>query len=268
VGFVRRHNGTDVAVGLAKDGSVNFSFSGLNSGTYRDAVSGREVAVSGGTLNFTVEPGSAGIYVLNGPGRIGNPGDGYFQGGSNGGSNPASVEYVPVNPLPGQTLKVIYNGFLASESKVVMHHSWDNWTVGGINDAQMSKVNGKWEATVTVPAAARINFSAAFNNGAGRWDNNNNQDYKTLLGKPAMGVAGAKLPGLQVYPNPSNGQWRIEGIHISADAIAVLDASGRRVPFALEPQGKGWLLRLPGAGAGMYVLRCGGQRAVLMNSAD
>jgi hypothetical protein len=45
-------------------------------------------------------------------------------------------------------------------------------------------------------------------------------------------------------------------------------ASGRRVPFALDPQGKGWLLRLPGAGAGMYVLRCGGQRVAPMNNAD
>jgi hypothetical protein len=163
---------------------------------------------------------------------------------------------------------VIYNGFLASESKVVMHHSWDNWTVGGINDAQMSKVNGKWEATVTVPAAARINFSAAFNNGAGRWDNNNNQDYKTPLGKPAMGVLGVQAQGLRVYPNPSNGQWFLEGMEAEDDAVAVLDATGRRVQYVLEQQGRGWMLQLPGAGAGVYVLQVGGQRMMLINRAD
>jgi glycosidase len=257
VGFVRRYNGTDVAVGLAKDGAVGFNFSGLANGTYRDAITGKEVVVNGGNLSFTVEPGSAGIYVLNGPGRLGNPNDGYFQGGSNGGSAPASVEYVPVNPLPGQSLKVIYNGFLTTESKVVMHYSWDNWTVGGINDANMSKVNGKWEATVTVPANATLNLSAAFNNGSGRWDNNNNQDYKTPLGKPATGVVGPLAKDINIFPNPSDGSWYVTGV-VQED-LRLMDPQGRAVGIDLQAEYSGLMITLRDVRPGLYFLHVGGR---------
>ncbi len=40
VGYTRTCNGQVVAVGLAKDSTVNFSFTGLPPGTYRDAVTG------------------------------------------------------------------------------------------------------------------------------------------------------------------------------------------------------------------------------------
>jgi hypothetical protein len=257
VGFVRRYNGTDEAVRLAKDGAVGFNFSGLANGTYRDAITGKEVVVNGGNLSFTVEPGSAGIYVLNGPGRLGNPNDGYFQGGSNGGSAPASVEYVPVNPLPGQSLKVIYNGFLTTESKVVMHYSWDNWTVGGINDANMSKVNGKWEATVTVPANATLNLSAAFNNGSGRWDNNNNQDYKTPLGKPATGVVGPLAQDINIFPNPSDGSWYVTGV-VQED-LRLMDPQGRAVGIDLQAEYSGLMITLRDVRPGLYFLHVGGR---------
>jgi glycosidase len=257
VGFVRRYNGTDVAVGLAKDGAVGFNFSGLANGTYRDAISGKEVVVNGGNLSFTVEPSSAGIYVLNGPGRVGNPNDGYFQGGSNGGSAPAAVEYVPLNPLPGQSLKVIYNGFLATESKVVMHYSWDNWTVGGISDANMSKVNGKWEASVTVPANATLNFSAAFNNGSGRWDNNNSQDYKTPLGKPAMGIAKPHSGVVNIFPNPSDGSWYVTGV-VQED-LRLMDPQGRVIGMDLQAEDAGLMITLRNVRPGLYFLHVGGR---------
>ena len=44
---------------------------GVRNGTYRDAVTGREIVVHDGTLAFDVRGSSAGIYVLDGPGRIG-----------------------------------------------------------------------------------------------------------------------------------------------------------------------------------------------------
>ena len=187
VGFVRKFGGSECAVGLAKDGSATFNFSGLTNGIYRDAVTGNAITVSNGTLSFTVSSSSAGIYVLNGPGIIGALGEGYFQSNSNGsgGTNGGgAVSYSPVNPIPGQSLTVTYSGSLASGSQVVMHYSFDNWTVGGINDANMSKQGNSWVTTVTVPLNAKINFSAAFNNGNGTWDNNNSQDYKTSLGQP------------------------------------------------------------------------------------
>ncbi|MFY8021908.1 MAG: alpha-amylase family glycosyl hydrolase [Bacteroidia bacterium] len=185
VGFVRKFGSSECAVGLAKDGSATFNFSGLTNGIYRDAVTGNAITVSNGTLSFTVSSSSAGIYVLNGPGMIGALGEGYFQSSSNGGGGTGGggVSYSPQNPIPGQSLTVTYSGSLANGSQVIMHYSFDNWTVGGINDINMSKQGNSWVATVSVPATAKINFAAAFNNGNGTWDNNNSQDYKTSLGQ-------------------------------------------------------------------------------------
>lgn len=74
--FVRDYqNGTSYAVvGLAAGSAQSFSISGVRNGTYRDAVTGRVVTVSSGTLAFSVAATSAGIYVLNGPGKIGSDG--------------------------------------------------------------------------------------------------------------------------------------------------------------------------------------------------
>lgn len=79
IGFTRTLPSQTVAVGLAKDGAASFTFNGLPNGIYRDAVTGREITVSSGNLSFTVTNASAGIYVLNGPGMIGESGVGYFE---------------------------------------------------------------------------------------------------------------------------------------------------------------------------------------------
>jgi glycosidase len=74
--FVRDYqDGQSYAVvGLAAS-AQGFTITGIRNGTYRDAVTGRVVAVSSGTLSFTVNASSAGIYVLDGPGKIGSDGD-------------------------------------------------------------------------------------------------------------------------------------------------------------------------------------------------
>ncbi|MGZ8995555.1 MAG: alpha-amylase family glycosyl hydrolase [Rhodospirillales bacterium] len=71
--FVRDYNeGESYAViGLAIGGDQGVTVGGVRNGTYRDAVTGREVIVGDGNLSFTVRGNSAGIYVLDGPGRIG-----------------------------------------------------------------------------------------------------------------------------------------------------------------------------------------------------
>ncbi|MBD0404107.1 starch-binding protein [Flammeovirga sp. EKP202] len=96
VGYVRVHGNSEVAVGLAKDGSASFNFTGLTNGVYRDAVTGAETVVSNGTLNCTVESGSAAVYVLNGPGMIGGNGVGFFQPGEGG----PSLPFVSASPAP------------------------------------------------------------------------------------------------------------------------------------------------------------------------
>lgn len=81
VGYIRKSGTSEVAVGLAKDGDVTFTFTGLTNGTYRDAATGNSITVSNGTMSFHVKASSAGIYVLNGPGMIGGNGVGFFQPG-------------------------------------------------------------------------------------------------------------------------------------------------------------------------------------------
>jgi glycosidase len=68
-------NGKAYAVVGLSQGGGDVSVSGVKGGTYRDAVTGKQVAVSeGGTLSFHVNGGSAGVYILNGPGKVGSDG--------------------------------------------------------------------------------------------------------------------------------------------------------------------------------------------------
>ena len=75
--FIRDWNNGEsyVAVGLAIGGDQDITIGGLRGGTYRDAVTGREVGTGdGGSISFHVAGNSAGIYVLNGPGKVGADG--------------------------------------------------------------------------------------------------------------------------------------------------------------------------------------------------
>lgn len=74
--FIRNHNnGESVAVvGLATGGGQNITVSGVPNGSYTDAVTGNTINVGNGTLSFHVNSFSAGIYVRNGSGKIGNDG--------------------------------------------------------------------------------------------------------------------------------------------------------------------------------------------------
>ena len=70
--FVRDAGDSYAAVGLAaSEQSFNLN---VKNGVYRDAVTGREVTVTDGILRFSVKASSAGIYVLDGPGKIGEDG--------------------------------------------------------------------------------------------------------------------------------------------------------------------------------------------------
>ena len=74
--YVRDHNDGEsyAVVGLSMGGG-DIHVGGVRNGTYRDCVTGREVHVGDGNINFHVNGGSAGIYVLDGPGRIGEDGN-------------------------------------------------------------------------------------------------------------------------------------------------------------------------------------------------
>jgi glycosidase len=74
--FIRdlSENGSYAVIGLAIGSDQDVRFEGVPDGVYRDAVSGAERRVSGGRIAFTVRANSAGIYVLDGPGQIGEDG--------------------------------------------------------------------------------------------------------------------------------------------------------------------------------------------------
>jgi glycosidase len=73
ISFVRDHNHGEsyVVVGLTIGGGQDIHVDGIRNGAYRDAVTGREAVVGNGALSFHVGGNSAGIYVLDGPGKIG-----------------------------------------------------------------------------------------------------------------------------------------------------------------------------------------------------
>ncbi len=66
--------GSYAVVGLASSSGQSITVSGVKNGTYRDAVTGNSINVTNGSISFSVASYSAGIYVLNGPGKIGNTG--------------------------------------------------------------------------------------------------------------------------------------------------------------------------------------------------
>ncbi|MEW6712062.1 MAG: alpha-amylase family glycosyl hydrolase, partial [Candidatus Riflebacteria bacterium] len=74
--FVRDYNNGQsyAVVGLAAGNGQDITVVGVRNGMYRDAVTGNNIQVSNGTISFHVKGNSAGIYVLNGPGKIGEDG--------------------------------------------------------------------------------------------------------------------------------------------------------------------------------------------------
>jgi glycosidase len=61
-------------IGLTIGSDQTITVEGVRNGVFRDAVTGGEIAVAGGCLTFHVKANSAGIYVLDGPGKIGEDG--------------------------------------------------------------------------------------------------------------------------------------------------------------------------------------------------
>lgn len=74
--FIRSHapKSSYVLVGLAAREDQSFRMEGVKNGVYRDAVSGRQIEVRDGRIEFLVKAYSMGVYVLNGPGKIGESG--------------------------------------------------------------------------------------------------------------------------------------------------------------------------------------------------
>ena len=76
ISFVRDHlaEASLAVIGLAIGGDQQVTVEGIPNGLYRDAVTGNEIQVDAGRIGFSVQGNSAGIYVLDGPGKIGDDG--------------------------------------------------------------------------------------------------------------------------------------------------------------------------------------------------
>ena len=74
--FVRDYNDGEsyAVVGLAIGGDQHITVGNIRNGHYRDAVTGNRIDVGDGALSFFVRANSAGIYVLNGSGKLGDDG--------------------------------------------------------------------------------------------------------------------------------------------------------------------------------------------------
>jgi hypothetical protein len=242
VGIVREFGDSYAVVGLAKDGTVNFNFTGIRNGTYRDAVTGHEITVSNGSMTFRVAPSSAGIYVLNGPGRIGDLGAGYFQSdasgsqGSGGGGGTSTVYTVNPNPpQAGRSVTLTYTGSLKDNAAINLHWGRNGWQ--NVTTTAMAKVSGVWTLTMTVPAGTTM-LDFVFNNGSGAWDNNNSQDYHVAVVAPTSIEERETVSGItldQNAPNPFNPETVIR-FHVGAIhelpvrmKISVYDILGRQI---------------------------------------
>ena len=74
--FVRDWNDGEsyAVVGLAIGSDQGANVGGIRNGRYVDAITGGVIDVGNGSISFGVRAGSAGIWVLNGPGKIGDDG--------------------------------------------------------------------------------------------------------------------------------------------------------------------------------------------------
>ncbi|TRX67528.1 starch-binding protein [Flammeovirga kamogawensis] len=217
VGYVRKHGNSEVAVGLAKDGAATFNFSGLTNGTYRDAVTGKEYAVTNGTLTTTVESASASIYVLNGPGMIGGNGVGFFQAGEGGPSKP----FVTASPEPKRydnPVNVSLSATLGAGGPYTVYYTTD-----GSLPTQNSAV---YSSQIAVTEDMDIKAMAKDTDG-------NLSDVTTLSYRIG------EVEGLEVYfKKPSN--WSAANVHYWSEVpVGALTPSAWPGPV-MEDIGNGW----------------------------
>ena len=246
VGYVREHGDSKVAVGLAKDGAVTFNFNGLANGIYRDAVTGNEINVTNGSMSFTVQPASAGIYVLNGPGMIGGNGVGYFEGGNNPGS-----PIVSINPASGhygnQTISV----------NITANRGTIYYTTDGSQPSAGSKVytgpfNVSTSTTVKAIAIDGGDFSTVVENRytfgdlpsfkvhfyrPDGWNNTPHVHYWNV--SPAGVLPASNWPGIAMT-NEGNGWYAYTFVNVTNTNLLFSDNGNPRKTVDLTRSSEGW----------------------------
>ena len=208
---------SEVAVGLSKDGGASFNFSGMSNGTYRDAVTGREVFVSNGNLSFSVTSGSAGIYVLDGPGMIGACNAGFFEACVTGPSLPV----VTFTPAASQSENPIDVSLQAQGGSGVPYSIY--YTTDG---SSPSTASTQYSGPITVSSTTTIKAIAV--DGAG---NQSTEAAKTY-------TIGA-IQGLSVHLWKPSG-WGTPNVHYWNESPDVLPASNWPGPQMSQEGSSNW----------------------------
>ena len=91
---------SDVVVGSAIGRDQDIRVDGVRNGTYRDCVTGGTIRVTGGRLSFHVRANSAGIWVLDGPGKVGDDGDWLREGAASAVRGRNDLSKSPLIPSP------------------------------------------------------------------------------------------------------------------------------------------------------------------------
>ncbi len=82
----------------------------------------------------------------------------------------------PAEPLPNETVKIVYNGLLAKSGAThVLAHVGFGQKWAYVHDYSMKKTANGFETDVTVQHADTLNI--AFKDCATNWDNNSGQNY-------------------------------------------------------------------------------------------
>lgn len=227
VGYTREFGNSFVAVGLAKDQTVSFNFTNLPGGVYRDAVTGHEVTVpDNGSLQFNVGPSSAGVYVKDGPGRIGALGAGFFQtnsdgsgggGGGGGGSDEfGDVNWTPSSPAANDMITITITD---APTGAVLHWGVNGWSQpNNVYWPDGSNLSGDGSAVRTpfqdigngnlslqigpfnnaAQAVSALNFVINYNNDT--WDNNSDNDYLITISEDGGGGEQPRVSWLPENP--------------------------------------------------------------------
>jgi hypothetical protein len=95
-----------------------------------------------------------------------------------------AVSTAPSPPVRGEDVTITYRSSgrpLESAAEVRAHYGFNNWTPGAVTDpndaAPMTEDQpGVWTVTFSVPGDA-TQVDVVFNDGAGTWDNNGNNDW-------------------------------------------------------------------------------------------
>jgi hypothetical protein len=97
------------------------------------------------------------------------------------------VTWTPERPAPSGLFSVTYNAsnsVLATATQVLFHHGFDNFqgvTTPTMTNLLGTNVPGMWTITVTVPANRSNAVDWVFQNGAGTFDNNSNNDWRAFI---------------------------------------------------------------------------------------